>query len=196
MKILQQPQTEIEYWYLIEALGGFIWRMEHDLGDGRISDSNNSIGKDIFEARSISGRLVKELEKFGVIHPSDTPKNEIGKELPPPPEGKIYYWSWYSKMKEQALKEEYEGLICSACPFSEGVEKFIGNGGSRIPCSKVNGAIFSLYVPFECFNISCKEWTVEGMRNTILVEHGKEALKNFFKKQKLLKEKFEKEQSA
>jgi len=149
MELTKQPETELEYWVAIEELGGFVWRMNHDLGDGRIEDPTGKIDQAIASAREISERLVTELSRFGVIHPKDCPEVPLGQKPPPAPEGKIYHWDWYKKMKTESYQRAYDGIICSACPFSKGVEHMIALGGV-IPCSVFHGMLYRLRAPHAC----------------------------------------------
>ncbi|NQT50123.1 hypothetical protein HQ571_05500 [Candidatus Kuenenbacteria bacterium] len=179
MKIKKQPETEMEYWSVIEALGGFIWQMNHSLSHGRIEDPDGGVEKDITSSREIQLRLVSEIvEKFGVIAPQDCPKVEFGEESPPAPEGKIYYWDWYKKMKAESYQTEYDGLICSACPFSEGVERMISLGG-QIPCGVFSGSISRLRAPHLCAMVTFADWSEDNLRVEMVVNHGEEAFVAF-----------------
>lgn len=180
MELAKQPETELEYWLAIESLGGFAWRMNHDLADSRIQDPTGGIDREIVEAGEITTQLVVELgQKFGVIAPKDCPKVALGQTLPPAPEGKIYYQDWYEKMKTEAWRQEYEGIICSACPFSEGAE------GMRvqIPCSlwRGHGSLYNLEAPHSCGMLgkSGFDWTERKLFVEILQQHGVEALDKF-----------------
>ncbi|MBI2474012.1 hypothetical protein HYV70_05680 [Candidatus Uhrbacteria bacterium] len=186
MELKKQPETEMEYWETIESLGGFIWRINHELGHGRIDDPTGELSKEVVSAQKISDSLVRELdEKFGVIHPSDVPPVEMGQKPPPAPEGKIYYWNWYQKMKELAYKADYEKMICSACPFSDGLEKMMRLGGV-IPCSLWRGMLYRLTQPYECGMVSFDSWTQEAIEKKIKREHGDDALATFKKKKEAL----------
>lgn len=185
MQLKKQPETELEYWEAIEGLGGFIWSMNHDLADGRMEDSTGGIARDVNDAQTISDRLVRELgEKFGVIHPADCPKVPFGQTSPPAPEGKTYYWDWYQRMKRESYRAEYAKLICSACPFSEGVEQMIRLGGS-IPCGVFRGAMYRLAAPHVCG--MTRDWDQAKLHGEILVRHGAEALAAFQRKEAELK---------
>lgn len=183
MELKQHPVTELEYWQAIEELGGFIWRMNHDLADGRIKDPEGGIAKDISDAVDISSQLVKEIgEKFGVIPPEQTPKVEQGQERPPAPDGKTYYWDWYHKWERVFFEGEYEKIICSACPMSEGVDSFIRLG--QIPCSVFPGAIYRLQTNYQCDMLRTSHaWTTQRLHSTIFNKGGHEALKIFKDKQ-------------
>ena len=175
MELKEWPKAEHEYWEAIEGLGGFIWRMNHDLAHGRIEDLKGKIDQDITEAQEISKKLVKEVcEKFGVV----LEKSEVVSD-------KIYYWDWYSKMKENWLRGEYEKIICSVCPFSEGVEEMIITGGN-IPCSKWNGILYDLSKPFLCA-MTAHNWTEEELRERIIKKGGIIALEQFERKERALK---------
>lgn len=191
MKLTKQPETEMEYWGIIEELGGFIFSMEHNLADGRIQDPSGGIGRDIQDSRQISARLVSELGgKFGVIPPQDYPKVEFGQELPKAPEGKIYYRDWYHKMKKLARSIDYEKIICSACPFSEGIEKMISLGG-MIPCGAFVGSLYKLRAPHICGMLTTNVWGEKELRQEIVHKGGEVALVRFKIKEAGLKALFD-----
>ncbi len=149
VELNHHPETDLEYWEAIDGLGGFSWHMNHDLADGRITDTEGRVDQAIEEIKELSKTLVEEIEeKFGVIPPSKCPQTE---EKPPAPTGKVYYWDWYKKMKRRYYQKEYEGIICSACPFSEGVEVMIAMGGG-IPCSFKNPTLLGgrITIPWRC----------------------------------------------
>ncbi len=187
---IKQPVTETDYWEAIEGLGGFIWSTNHGLSHGRIEDPDGEISKAIKEAGELSVRFLKEIsEKFGIIPPNDYPKVEQGQTLPPAPEGKTYYWDWYKKMKHDCYQRDYDGIICSACPFSEGVERMIDLGGV-IPCSVFRGMIYHLRAPYECGMLT--NWKREELYQKILNKSDNEVLLKFQNKEKELKEKLTK----
>ena len=76
--------SEIFLWLAIEELGGFLWRMNHDLADGRI-DSTPGIEKDLIKVRDEIEYAVGQLIRFGV----EDPKKESEK-----------YWAWYRMWKD------------------------------------------------------------------------------------------------
>lgn len=179
MELTKHPETELEYWQTIESLGGFNWRMNHDLADGRINDPTGAIDRDIADSRAIQAKLVAELkEKFGVIPPNECPQVEIGQKPPKAPKGKKYYWDWYQEMKELSYHMEYEGLICSACPLSKGVKEMISLGGV-IPCGPWRGMIYQLVPPYECAMTSHDLWSREKLEAEILKKGGEPALLRF-----------------
>lgn len=179
MELQKQPETEMEYWEAIEGLGGFAWRMNHDLADERIRDPSGGIDLDIQDARQISARLVSELgKKFGVIPPQDCPKIELGQKPPKAPKGKIYYWDWYNKMKNRAYSIDYEKIICSACPFSKGVKKMISLGG-QIPCGAFRGFLYRLDAPYRCGMLGIDDWSEEKFQQGIIRKGGEAALVRF-----------------
>lgn len=188
MELTKQPETELEYWVAIEELGGFIWRMNHDLADGRIEDPTGGGVREVESAQDICKRLVGELsEKFGVIPPAECPRVALGEAPPPTPEGKAYYWDWYRRMKEEAYRAEYAGLICSACPFSDGVEKMIALGGV-IPCGVFSGMMYRLSAPHLCGMTGPGGlWSQEKLYELMRVRHGADALAAFQQKEAALK---------
>jgi len=186
MELKKHPETEMEYWETIETLGGFIWSTNHGLSHGRIDDPTGDLFKEVTSAQEISDKLVRELgEKFGVIPPNDCPRVEIDQQPPPAPEGKIYYWNWYRKMKELAYKADYEKMICCACPFSDGLEKMIRLGGV-VPCNLWRGMLYRLTQPHVCAMISFDGWTLEKFEKNIQRKHGDDALTAFRKKKEEL----------
>lgn len=76
---------EAVVYFLIEDLGGFIWRMNHDMADWRIPEKEwPGIDREIAVARVEQGRLCEALPRFGVAKPLDDggrPTEE--------------YWAWY-----------------------------------------------------------------------------------------------------
>lgn len=191
MKLTKQPETEVEYWEAIEVFGGYIWSTNHALCHGRIEDSSGKVAKSIEEAVAISERLIVELgEKFGVMHPRDCPKVEPGQQLPPPPDGKVYYWDWYKRMKESCYRRDYESIICSACPFSEGSERMISLGGV-IPCGVFRGTMYKLSIPYQCGMLMPDNWNQERLYAEIAKKGGLTALAQFQSKEQELKAKFE-----
>lgn len=188
MELKKQPVTELEYWEIIEGLGWFIWRMNHDLADGHIEDPDGSIDHELAEAGVIQEKLVSEIgDKFNVIHSKDCPKTNFGENPPVAPEGKIYYWDWYKKMKEIFYKAEYDKIICSACPFSEGSEKMMAL--DSIPCSVFNGMAYRLSAPHRCIMVSCNNWSEDQLRYEIKSKFGGKTLKTFIAKESELKPK-------
>lgn len=184
MKLEKEPETEAEYWLTIDALGEYTWRMNHDLGDGRIKDPDCSVAQSISDGEKILERLVSEVcQKFGVIHPKDTPKTEPGKERSPAPESKIYYHDWYDKMLSIAYKSAYQNIICSACPFSEGAGSLRG----RIPCSVFPGMAYRLKAPHICVMLEWgKHWTRERLYKEILAKTDGKTLQAFKDKEREL----------
>jgi hypothetical protein len=152
--VKEHPETELEYFELIEHLGGMQWSLNHNLADGRIEDPDGGVAKDIMTLQDLLNNLVQELsEKFGVIHPNDCPKRtmeEILKSVPvpPAPEGKIYYWDWYEKQKKVSYQNEYDNTICSACPYSEGVDRMMQLG--QVPCGLFHGSLYHLSANYLC----------------------------------------------
>lgn len=192
MELKKHPETELKYFETIEGLGGFSWKMNHDLADGRIKDPDGRLGADIQQIQGVLEQLVSEVcDKFGVIHPRDCPKRNLEDithdvPLPSAPEGKTYYWDWYKRIKRESYSKEYEGLICSACPLSEGLERMMALGG-QIPCGKWRGSLYRLQAPHLCGMLTYGDWTeTELYANILTTEHGIEALEAFQAKLKEL----------
>jgi len=175
--LTKHPETELEYWATIEELGGFIHHMNHGLAHGRIK-STVGLEQDIMDARNISEQLVGELfVNFGVVAPKDCPRQKLGEEMPKPPYGFKWYWSWYKEMKENAYREAYDNMICSACPLSKGVEDYLCF--YSIPCSEWPGILSRLPKPYLCAMVGWDYWTEEELMKKILEKGGEEAIQNF-----------------
>lgn len=93
--------SELELFLTIDALGMFVWRMNHDLADGRIGDTEKerqSITKDIRTMQERLEKTVPHCERFGVRFELVEKPNEIL--------GGTYktacdeYWQWYRHWDE------------------------------------------------------------------------------------------------
>jgi hypothetical protein len=178
MEETKQPETEMEYWQCIESVGGFQWRLNHDLADGRIEDPDGSIAKEITRLGEVLIQLVKDVtEKFGVIPLDQTPKTDPGKEPPPAPEGKTYYWDWYEKCKLEFYQGLYDKIICSACPLSKGLNYFIQL--NQIPCEVFHGALYHLRANHICGMLNYGEWTTQHLHSAIYNKAGRDALATY-----------------
>lgn len=102
----------------------------------------------------------------------------------------MYYWDWYKKMKELAFSIDYEKIICSACPFSEGVKKMISLGG-MIPCGAFGGSLYKLRAPYFCGMLNTNSWSRKELRQEILNRGGEAALIRFMIKKAGLKALFD-----
>lgn len=77
--------SEVMVYMHIDHIGGFIWRMNHDMADGRIPiESHRVIDEDIARARPQQVSLVKCLTRFGLEKP-------VAEDGTPTAE----YWAWY-----------------------------------------------------------------------------------------------------
>lgn len=93
--------SEVYLWLTIEGLGGFVWRMNHDLADGRI-ESTPGIEKDLITMQEQIEYAVSQLERFGIKNPKGEDK-----------EVRDAYWEWYQTWKKhiEALPDpEYKEL--------------------------------------------------------------------------------------
>ncbi|MBT6691299.1 hypothetical protein HOB10_03135 [Candidatus Parcubacteria bacterium] len=173
-EILEKVETELQYWEIIESIGGFVWRMNHDMGHGRIEDKDGQVSGDVAFMQRVIEKLVTGLfEKYGVIHPKNCPKVEFGETPPAAPEGTTYYWDWYDLMKQESYSQEYNGMICAACPYSKGLDYFKALGGN-IPCGLFPGSCFRLRTPFACCMIGEDrrfEYTMEEFLDKLQAEH-------------------------
>lgn len=133
-EIIAKLETEQEFWEAIEEMGGFLWRMNHDLADGRIEESGG-ISQDLVNIAEVQKSVVAEMcKRFNVVPREEEPKRDIGEELPAPPKGKVWYWQWYGRVKKKVLGAEYDTFICSKCPYSRGRKSYIASGGGLSHC--------------------------------------------------------------
>ena len=108
--------------------------------------------------------------------------------MPSAPLGMMWYWDWYNKMKAESYRDEYEKLVCSACPLSEGVETFISS--NYIPCTAWNGCLNHLPQPFACamlYRGSQDSWSRRKLLAHIKAKGGAEAVQKFEAKEAELK---------
>ncbi len=74
-------------YFMIDGIGGFVWRMEHDLADGRIK-STPGIEEDLLTMRETQQYAVTQLDRVGVEGAQD--ENLRPTEV---------YWEWYKTWK-------------------------------------------------------------------------------------------------
>jgi len=105
-KIITESDESVVY-NMIYALGGFIWRMEHDLADDRIPEADEeAVVTSIVRAREQIVQVVRSLTRFGVEEPIDSNGRTT-----------TQYWSWYRWWNDyfQAMEEEtWENYIVSS----------------------------------------------------------------------------------
>ena len=77
--------SEVKLFFTIDGLGGFIWRMNHDLADGRIQ-STPGIEEDLKNMQDASGIAFDQTSRFLKKH-----KDEDGK---PSEEYRKWYKTW------------------------------------------------------------------------------------------------------
>jgi hypothetical protein len=179
MKLEKPPETPNEYYETIEAASALGYRLERDLKRGAVEDPEGKVAAEISELRTITKRLIAEAcEKFHLVHPSQCPETPDGEfnDRVKPPAGKTYYWVWQEAMRIAARRREYQGLICSACPYSKGVKRFIRFG--KIPCKAYQGVVRRLKAPDRCVLVDSKT-TEQDFVERIAAEHGQSARKKF-----------------
>lgn len=151
-KKAKRPQTEMEYWKLIDFLECESQLMWLNYTRGNMRWPKEKILKHLANTDKRLSELLREIgDKFGVIPPRESPKGvrEGSSDIPPAPEGKIYYWDWHQKMEQECYEAEYEGLICSACPYSKGFGEFVFMAG-RIQCKLSRDSFKKLVYSFSC----------------------------------------------
>ncbi len=188
---LDNPETEMDCFVLIEGLGGLIYSTARGVRREHISEESGA--EEISELVERQNKVVSILkEKFNIIFPPEGPHMGNVDEFPDAPEGKQWYWAWYYKTKEEFLKKEYEKIICSGCALSTGdMDTF----NREIPCSAFHGSLFKLRAPYYCGMIPSNgsspdsyQLTREDLLKKIERKGGEEAVQIFLKKEEDLKE--------
>ncbi len=76
--------TEVELYFVIDGMGGVLWRMDHESLHGRINITPE-IQKDLDSMREEIKKAVDHTTRFGVTEPARD-ENGIGNDS---------YWTWY-----------------------------------------------------------------------------------------------------
>lgn len=161
MELGFQPQTELEYYSVIEELGGMRWSIEHALSHPErhsyTDDQRRKGSNEVVDIYNIQAKLVNELkEKFGVVAPNE----EVN-------EGQKAYWDWYKEMKVQHNTILYKKDICHLCPF-KGNEEYLIHNPNAINCTKINGGGTKRHGI--CSLMFCEDMKYEDLLEMIKVE--------------------------
>lgn len=175
MELTKQPVTELEYYGLIEELGGMRWSINHSLSHperfGFNTETILSGSNQIEEIYNLQKKLVEELEeKFGVVPP--------GKDVP---EGETPYWDWYHKTKGEYNKMLYSKNVCYLCPFTKGEAENISNPGG-MNCNKLSGC--GRKELHHCWRIFLNDITFEQLLIEITQNAGEDMVNKFKKRYK------------
>ncbi len=183
----KQPETELEYWLAIETLGGYVSSTNRLIAKEHLPEGNTEINNSVQSAQAEQQSLLKEIgEKFGVVPPGPKTDRYDKREEVPLLEGqKSHYWDWYEKMKLQSCTEDYELLVCSACPFSQGVQEMMRI--TQLPCSAVNGSIYGILGIGTCGAVS-RNYSEKKLFAEITKKAGKAGRDAFINKRKVLQE--------
>ncbi len=91
---------EITLYFMIDVIGGHLWRMNHDIADGRV-ESTEDIQKDLKNMRWRIEHAVDQTTRFGV---DALVRNEKGK-------ANDSYWKWFKywdKWKKKLSTEDWD----------------------------------------------------------------------------------------
>lgn len=179
---VREPQTELEFWLIIEDLGGVRWSINHDLADNRPvpsgAESASRAERDMYERQK---QLVTQLDpKFGIIFSHEVPYQQQMDGSVAPPAGKRWYWPWYKKMKEQAKRIERQLIICAGCPFSGDREQYRNSYNlscALAPHSWVSGSP----IPHRCMRVVFKDMSQADLLDRIRQDFGRGAVRRFRK---------------
>lgn len=194
MELEKQPETEMDFFLAIRKLRHDIFWTNHDIITGHLSFETEKQGLE--ESEKKLDDLIKELSKFGVIAPKDCPFEPNDENIyPSPPTGQDWYYTWYLRMNEIRMRNKYEKLICSACPYELGFDHFREDNQCRVSCTFVNVDLNWAKSPTQCRAISWNKIDYQGLCDRILKQFGSDALKRFEEKILALKDiKFDKEE--
>jgi hypothetical protein len=102
---------ELDAYLTINACGAFIWRMKHDMCNGRIPQIEHAaIDEDVKRVKSRQLEIIKELPRFGV-----EPLDADGKATPA-------YWTWYEtwdSWKNGLTNEKWQEVSDHRCTFTD-----------------------------------------------------------------------------
>lgn len=94
-------QSEVMIYFLIDACGSFIWRMNHDMADGRIpKEHHKAIDEDVVRVREQQVSAICELPRFGVEMPLDEEKR--------PTEDYWKWFRWWDSWKKNLSNEKWK----------------------------------------------------------------------------------------
>ena len=113
-KILES--NEIDTYFLIDECGAFIWRMTHDMANGRIPvESHEAISADVTNVRELQQFAVDNLMRFGV-DPESAKDSENGD-----------YWKWYRFWDgwKKGLSDDDWNAVNSAIGKKESYDKYL-----------------------------------------------------------------------
>ena len=101
--------SEVDLYLTIDGLGYFVWRMNHDLADGRICDNDKQraeVDKDIQKVQKQLEETVPYCSRFGVDYELIEKENPItGRNVQVACDD---YWKWYRHWDEwkKSLSDE------------------------------------------------------------------------------------------
>ena len=108
--------NEVDTYFLIDECGAFMWRMNHDMGHGRIpQEAHADIQDDINGVREVQQFAVENLMRFGV-DPESTKDHENGD-----------YWKWYKFWDnwKKGLSNEDWDAVSQLMKNKESYEKYL-----------------------------------------------------------------------
>jgi len=109
--------SEIDLYFAIDAMGAFLWRMNHDMADGRIEEF------DLTEDQYRMEYLVYQTRKFGV----ELADAEIDKHVTATPS----YWAWFkfydNHFKNELSDEEWKDF-CKKKEAGEDISEYLPTG--------------------------------------------------------------------
>jgi len=95
-----EGSNECKIYFTIDAIGGFIWRMNHDAGHGRL-EITEGIQKDLEHMSELQQFALQQLSKFGID--PESAKDRVNGD----------YWKWYrhwDNWKKDMSNEEWRNF--------------------------------------------------------------------------------------
>lgn len=182
MRLDQLPQTEEDFYYFIDCITS-------TLGCGgttptewieRSCEFDFSGNETKMHLQQILIFIVEKLcEEYQILNPicGENPLLSNSENYQRKMEWQKFD-AWFNRMRMRFEANQYENLICSVCPYSEGARAFMEKGQS-IVCKK-NPKIKSLFRPWFCGMLSFGDWTEDDLYSNMVKEFGDNAWKRFF----------------
>jgi hypothetical protein len=122
-----QSYDELNTYFIINEIDGFIWKMRHDMANNRIpKESHEAINKDIEKLTKVQQYAVSTLTRFGVSNPY---RNE---QRHPSAEYRAWF-RWWDHYIRQMPENDWKALE-QKCASKEDVSSYrpTGNWKDRI----------------------------------------------------------------
>lgn len=121
-KTLCETVDELRLYFIIDGLGGFIWRTNHEIGHGRIQ-STPAIEKDILTSRKKIEYAVRQTTRFGV---DDLKESDQDITIP---SDKYWKWfRWWDAWKTNLSDDEWITVNIASAKIETDISKYKPEG--------------------------------------------------------------------